>query len=80
MPRLCSLAGCSTFSCTEAAHAADERGGAADGEADEIALVAAGVDDHAGFNGGERGAFVLRNAQLGFDDGVGVERGVDGRE
>ena len=35
------------------------------------------MDDHAGLNGGERGAFVLRNVQLGFDDGIGVERLVD---
>jgi len=38
------------------------------------------VDDHAGLNGGERSAFVLRNAQIGFDNGVGVKRSVDGSE
>jgi hypothetical protein len=38
------------------------------------------MHNHSGFNGSERRAFVLRNTQLGFDDGVGVERGVDGRE
>ena len=64
----------------KAAHAADERGRAADGEADEVALVFARVNDHAGFNGGKRGAFVLRNAQLRIDNGIGVERAVDGRE
>ena len=64
----------------EAAHAADERGRAADGEMNEIALVGARVDDHAGFDGGERGALVLRDAQFGIDDGVGVKSRVDGRK
>ncbi len=72
--------GLSGFLGTEAAHAADERGGAADGEADEIAFVFARVNDHAGFNGCESRAFVLGNAEFRFDDGVGVERGVDGGE
>jgi len=64
----------------EAAQAADERGWAADGQVDEVAFVFAGVNDHAGFDSGEGCAFVLGNAEIGVDDGVGVERGVDGRE
>ena len=38
------------------------------------------MNDHSSLYGGENRAFVLRNAQLSFDNGVGVERGVDGRE
>ena len=62
------------------AHAADERGGTADREVNEVALVITRVDDHSGLDGGEHGAFVLRDAQFGIDDGVGVKSRIDGRE
>jgi len=64
----------------EAAHSAYEGCGAGDGESDEVAFVGARVDDHAGFDSCEGSAFVLGDAELGFDDGVGVESGVDGLE
>ena len=64
----------------EAAHSAYEGCGAGGGEADEVAFVGARVDDHAGFDSCEGSAFVLGDAELGFDDGVGVESGVDGLE
>ena len=62
------------------AHAADQRGGTADREANEVAFVIARVDDHAGLDGGEHRSLVLRDAQLGIDDGVGVKSRIDGRE
>lgn len=68
------------FFFTETAHAADERGRAADREMDEIPLVCARVNDHAGFNGCEHGAFVLRNAKLRVNDGIGAQSGIDGGE
>jgi len=43
----------------------------------QIAFVVARVDDHAGFDGGEHCSLMLRHAQVGINDGVGVERGVD---
>lgn len=64
----------------EAAHAADERGGAADGEVHEISFVLARVDDHAGIDSGKHSSLVLRDAQVGFDHGIGVESRVDGVE
>ena len=68
------------FLRAESPHAPHERRWAADGEVDEVAIVAARVNDHAGVDCGESGAFVLRDAEIGFDDGIGVERAVDGRE
>jgi hypothetical protein len=64
----------------EAAHSTYERCRAADGEMHKVALVLTRMDDHAGVNSGERGALVLGHAQVGFNDGIGVERGVDGGE
>ena len=66
------------FPRPERAQAAQERGGAADRQAHEIAIVGAAVNDHSGLDCGENGALVLRHAQFGFDDGVGVERVVNG--
>ena len=65
---------------TEAAHAADERGRSADGEVDEVAFVVARMDDHARFNGGEHCAFVLRDTKISVDDGIGVERIINGNK
>ena len=66
--------------CAEAAHAAQERGRAADGECDNVAIVLSRVNDHAGFNRGERRTLLLRHAEFRIDDGIGVQRAIDGRE
>ncbi len=70
----------SGFARAEATQAADQRCGAADCEPNKISFIIARVNHHAGLNRGKHRAFVLRNAQLGFDDGIGVERSVNGRE
>ena len=74
------VSACLFLAHAKAPHAADERGRPAHAETNQIALVGARVHDHAGFDRGQRRAFVLRNAQLRFDDRIGVQRGVDGRK
>ena len=64
----------------ETAVAGEQGGGSAYAQEDEIAFETFFGDGRAGFKRGENGSFRLREAEAGFDQRIGDERGVDGEQ
>jgi len=70
----------SSIAQAELAQAAKERGRTAYPQMNEVSLVGALAHHHSRFDGCQCRAFVLGHAQLGLDDRVGLQSGVDGAE
>ena len=49
-------------------------------EKDEVSFEAFLVDDGSAFEGGEDGAFGLREPKTGFDQRIDHQRGIDGKQ